>query len=65
MELNNLFLQVKLNPQTAEVKIDMSVQVGSENFDLNVDRDKTMTNQVCICFSFFFFILLLVPWLTY
>lgn len=42
-------MQVRVKPETAEVELEMAVQVDSENYD--ADDDKAMPKQVCLCFS--------------
>lgn len=50
-ELDDRCEKVRLKPGTAEVEVEMSVQVNSENFDPDV-TDKAMKKQVCLFFNF-------------
>lgn len=45
-ELEDRCEKVRLKPESAEVEVELSVQVDSENFDRGVDEDKTMNKQV-------------------
>ncbi|KAI3768055.1 hypothetical protein L2E82_18486 [Cichorium intybus] len=45
-ELEDRCEKVRLKPETAEVEVEMSVQVDSENYDREVDDDKAMKKQV-------------------
>ncbi|KAK1433274.1 hypothetical protein QVD17_10184 [Tagetes erecta] len=45
-ELDHTCEEVRVKPESAEVEIKMSVEAGSENFDIDVDDDRAMAKQV-------------------
>ncbi|KAL4583471.1 hypothetical protein LXL04_008044 [Taraxacum kok-saghyz] len=45
-ELEDRCEKVRLKPKTAEVEVELSVQVDSENFDRDVGDEKAMKKQV-------------------
>lgn len=54
MYLDDLYFQVRGNPETSEVEVEMSVQFDSKNYD-DVDGDKAMPKQVCLYSVYFMF----------